>query len=258
MTSSLSPAVADSEHRVAFITGSGARRIGRAVAELFAGHGYALVLHANSSVEEAEAAVAQFQKSGTPTLLVQGDVADEANVRSWIEAIVARFGRLDVLVNSAAVWVRKPLEDVTAHDVREHFDVNTLGTFLCCKYVGLQMVRQPTGGAIVNLGDWATRRPYPDYSAYFPSKGAIPTLTRMFAVELARRNPRVRVNAVLPGPAMLPTNLPQAERDQAVAATLVGREGSPENVAQAVLSLVDNEFITGVCLPVDGGRTVAS
>jgi pteridine reductase len=119
------------------------------------------------------------------------------------------------------------------------------------------MTKQPDGGCIVNVGDWATERPYVDYAAYFPSKGAIPTLTRMFAVELARRNPRVRVNAVLPGPVMLPADLAPEEREAAIAATLVRREGSPQLVAKAVLSLVDNEFITGVCLPVDGGRTIA-
>lgn len=257
MTTPSSTIVSTSSRPVAFVTGSGSRRVGRAVAELLVARGYAIVLHANRAVAEAEAAVAQFAQAGTPALLVRGEVADEAVVRGWIQTIVERFGRLDVLVNSAAVWRRKRLEDVTAADVREHFDVNALGTFLCCKHAGLQMAAQPTGGAIVNLGDWATRRPYLDYAAYFPSKGAIPTLTRMFAVELSRRNPRVRVNAVLPGPVMLPLDLPQAERDQAVAATLVGREGSPRNVAEAVLSLVDNEFITGVCLPVDGGRSIA-
>jgi len=99
-------------------------------------------------------------------------------------------------------------------------------------------------------------RPYLNYAAYFPSKGAIPTLTRCLAVELASRNPKVRVNCILPGPVMLPADLPQAERQQAIDATLVKREGCPENIAQAVLALIDNDFITGVCLPVDGGRTI--
>ena len=173
-----------------------------------------------------------------------------------VRDVLGRFGRIDVLVNSAAIWVRKRLEDVTAADVRPHFDANTLGTFLCCQHVGLAMVAQPEGGAIVTLGDWAVERPYLNYAAYFPSKGAIPTLTRMFAVELGTRNPRVRVNCVLPGPVMLPSDLPEAERRQAIAATLVRREGSPENVALAVLALVANDFVTGACLPVDGGRTV--
>lgn len=256
MSSSQAPSA--SSQRVAFVTGSGARRVGRAIVELFAERGYAVVLHARTSLAEANAAAAEFERRGTPALVVAGDAADEATVADWIAAIDRRFGRLDVVVNSAAIWKRKRLEETTAADVREHFETNTLGTFLCCKHAGLYMAARPAGGVIVNLGDWASRRPYVDYSAYFPSKGAIPTLTRMFAVELARRNPKVRVNAVLPGPVMLPPDLPQVERDQAVAGTLVRREGSPQQVAQAVLSLVENEFITGVCLPVDGGRTIAS
>src|SRR5438552_2240354 len=81
---------------------------------------------------------------------------------------------------------------------------------------GLAMVRQPEGGCIVTVGDWAVARPYVGYAAYFPSKGAIPTLTRCLAVELGSRNPAVRVNCVLPGPVFLPTDLPEAERLQAV------------------------------------------
>jgi pteridine reductase len=115
------------------------------------------------------------------------------------------------------------------------------------------MAEQDSGGAIVNLGDWATRRPYRNYGAYFVSKGAIATLTRLFAVELA---PRVRVNAVLPGPVMLPENLSEKERQRSIAGTLLKREGRPENVAQAVSFLLRNDFVTGVCLPVDGGRTI--
>ena len=118
------------------------------------------------------------------------------------------------------------------------------------------MVKQAEGGSIINLGDWAVARPYANYAAYFPSKGAIPTLTRSLAVELGSRNPAVRVNCVLPGPVMLPADFPTAEREQAIQATLLKREGKPENIAQAVLFFVDNDFVTGTCLPVDGGRTI--
>jgi pteridine reductase len=116
------------------------------------------------------------------------------------------------------------------------------------------MAEQEGGGAIVNIGDWAAERPYHNYSAYFVSKGAIPTLTRMFAVELA---PRVRVSAVLPGPVLFPDDVSDEHRQRAIAGTLLGRVGRPENVAQAVAFLIENDFITGVCLPVDGGRTIA-
>ena len=167
------------------------------------------------------------------------------------------FGRLDVLVTAAAVWEPRPLEEITAADVRRQFDINTLGTFLCCREAGQIMVPQPEGGAIVTIGDWACARPYADYAAYFISKGAIPTMTRMLAVELARRNTRIRVNCILPGPVMLPEDFPQPEVQGAVAGTLLKRAGTPEHVAHAVLFLVENDFVTGVCLPVDGGRTIA-
>jgi len=177
-------------------------------------------------------------------------------VQRMLAAVLAKFGQVDVLVNCAAIWESKRLEDVTSADVRKHFDTNTLGTFLMCQHVGLQMTKQASGGAIVNIGDWAEVRPYLHYAAYFPSKGAVSTLTRTFAGELAHRNPKVRVNCILPGPVMLPPDLPDAERAEAIAGTLVKREGTPQHVADAVLMFVRNDFITGACLPVDGGRTL--
>jgi pteridine reductase len=241
---------------VALVTGSGALRVGRSVAEMLASRGYRLALHANRAIEEARQAATGMSARGTEAIALAADLADEQSVRRLMESVYAHFGRIDALVNCAAVWVPKRLEEVTAADVERHFKINTLGTFLCCQEAGLRMVGQPAGGAIVNLGDWAIVRPYTGYAAYFPSKGAIPTLTRNFAVELAARNPRVRVNAVLPGPVMLPPELPEADRREAIAGTLLKREGSPQHVAHAVAFLLENDFITGICLPVDGGRSI--
>lgn len=243
--------------KVALVTGSGKRRVGNAVAGMLAGRGYAVALHYNRSAREAEATVAKLREDGTQAEAFQADVADEAEVNRLIDQTLDRFGRLDVLVTAAAVWEPKRFEDITAGDVCRQFEINALGTFLCCHKGGLAMVRQPEGGAIVTIGDWATARPYPDYAAYFPSKGAIPAMTRTLAVELALRNPAVRVNCILPGPVMLPDDLSPGERAEAVAGTLVRREGTPEHVGHAVLFLVENDFVTGVCLPVDGGRTIA-
>lgn len=241
---------------VALVTGAGRKRIGHVVALDLAERGFSVGVHYHASSAEAEETVAQLCDRGLDAFAVQADVSQEDDVRRMVDATIERHGRIDALVCAAAIWERKPLADVTAEDVRRHFEVNTLGTFLCCRHVGLQMVRQPEGGAIVTLGDWAVRRPYVDYAAYFPSKGAIPTLTHALAVELAQLNPRVRVNCVEPGPVMLPDDMPEAERHRVVAATLVKRAGRPENVAQAVRMLIENDFITGVCLPVDGGRSV--
>jgi pteridine reductase len=243
---------------VALVTGSGKHRIGWHVAQALADRGYALAIHYRTSAKEAVETVEAFHARGVEAVAVQADLTDELSVQALIDQTLSRFQRIDVLVNCAADWKSKRLEDVTAADVRHYFETNTLGTFLCCQRAGLVMARQPEGGCIVTVGDWATARPYLNYAAYFPSKGAIPTLTRCLAVELGSRNPAVRVNCILPGPVMLPPDLPEVERRQAIDATLVKREGRPEDVARAVLYFVDNDFVTGVCLPVDGGRTIIS
>jgi len=244
------------DHKVALITGSAKRRLGWHVAEALVARGYRIVIHYHTSADDAHSAVADLQARGTIAIAIAADLSDERQVTQLVAETRRQFGRIDVLVNCAAVWKPKALEDVTAADVRGHFEANTLSTFLCCQQVGFAMTQQSEGGSIVTFGDWAIERPYTGYAAYFPSKGAIPTLTRMFAVELGSRNPRVRVNCVLPGPVMLPADLPAAEREQAIQSTLVKREGRPENIVQAVLHFIDNDFLTGVCLPVDGGRTV--
>ena len=244
--------------RVALVTGSGKRRVGWTVAAALAERGYAIAVHYRTSTIEAEQVVEEFRSRGTEAEAFGADLSDEQAVRSLVQQALERFGRIDVLVNAAATWRLKRLEEVTAADVRGFLEANTLGTFLCCQHVGLAMVKQPEGGSIINFGDWAVTRPYTGYAAYFPSKGAIPALTRCFAVELGTRNPKVRVNCIEPGPVMLPHDLPADEREAAIQATLVKREGSPHNIAQAVLHFIDNDFVTGVCLPVDGGRSVYS
>lgn len=240
--------------RVALVTGSGKKRVGSVVADALAARGYAVAVHyRNSAPDETLAAL---RARGVAAEAFSADLADENAVKKMVAGVLARFGRIDVLVNCAAIWESKPLEDVTAADVRKHFDTNALGTFLTCQHAGLAMTKQPGGGVIVNVGDWAEVRPYLNYAAYFPSKGAVTAITKCMAVELAHRNPAVRVNAILPGPVMLPPELSDDEKRGAIDATLVKREGSPANVALAVLSFVDNDFVTGVCLPVDGGRTI--
>jgi pteridine reductase len=239
--------------KLALVTGGGKKRVGFHVALALAHKGYAIALHHHTTPPDE--ALAELRQIGEAEAF-RADLTDEGQTRSMINDVHLRFGRIDVLVNAAAIWERRRLEEVSANDVRRHFEANTLGTFLTCQHAGLIMTRQPEGGCIVNLGDWADVRPYTGYAAYFPSKGGVAALTRSLAVELGTRNPKVRVNAVLPGPVMLPPGMPEAERREAINATLVKREGSPDHVAHAVVFLVENDFVTGVCLPVDGGRTV--
>jgi pteridine reductase len=242
--------------KVALVTGSGKRRVGWHVAEALAERGYALAIHYHRSEHEAAGTVKSLHERGFQAHAFHADLSLEGDVRRMVREVLDHFGRLDVFVHCAATWPSKRLEDVTAADVQEVLAINTVGTFLCLQQAGLAMVEQPGGGCLVALGDWAITRPYPNYAAYFASKGAIPTITRCLAVELGLRNPNVRVNCILPGPVMLPPDLPAAERQQAIEATLVKREGRPQHIAQAVLFLIDCDFVTGVCLPVDGGRTI--
>jgi pteridine reductase len=245
------------ESPVAIVTGAG-RRLGNVIARELAADGYRLALHAHQSSADLAQTVFELVAGGTEAIALAADLRDEQATRDLIAQAHARFGRIDALVNSAAIWVAKPFEKITAADVREHFEINTLGTFVASQAAGLIMAAQSSGGAIVNIGDWAIERPYLNYAAYFVAKGAIPTLTRALAVELAHRNPRVRVNAVLPGPVLLPTEMSAAERQRVIEATLAKREGSPRDVADAVRFLLQNTFVTGVCLPVDGGRSIYS
>jgi pteridine reductase len=242
----------DNEQPVALVTGA-ASRVGAVIVRTLAAHGYRVAIHANQSLDQATVLVNELTAAGKKAAAFGADLRDEDATRSMIDRTRRHFGRLDLLVNNAAVWKPTPLEIASADDLRRFFEVNTVSTFVCCQQAGFHMAEQSNGGAIVNIGDWATARPYRDYSPYFVSKGSIPTMTRLFAVELA---PRVRVNAVLPGPVLMPEELPKAVRDRAVQGTLLQRAGRPENIADAVLFLAQNDFVTGVCLPVDGGRTI--
>ncbi len=242
---------------VALVTGAGRRRIGNVIARALAQRGYRVGLHYRNSSQAAQETVEEIVAGGGVAACFQADVSQEQQVHRLFEEHLHRFGRLDVLVTTAAIWEPGRLEDTTADDVRRHFEINALGTFLCCRRGGLIMAEQTQGGAIVTIGDWATVRPYGNYAAYFVSKGVVPTMTRMLAVELAARNPAVRVNAILPGPVMLPEDLSEEERRRVIAGTLLKREGTPESVAHTVLYLVENDYVTGVCIPVDGGRTIA-
>jgi pteridine reductase len=240
------------EQPVALVTG-GAARVGATIVRTLAEHGYRVAIHANKSLDRAAALATELTEAGYEAAAFGAELRDEDATRAMIDRARRHFGRLDLLVNNAATWSPTPLDTAAADDLRRFFEINTVSTFVCCQQAGLHMAEQPTGGAIVNIGDWATARPYRGYSAYFLSKGAIPTMTRMFAVELA---PKVRVNAVLPGPVLLPTELSEGVRERAVKGTLLKRAGRPENVAHAVLFLAENDFVTGVCLPIDGGRTI--
>jgi pteridine reductase len=224
--------------RVALVTG-GERGVGATVVRALASRGYAVAIHAHGALQEARGLADQLAAAGVPSLAVTAHLRDEGPVRAMVQRVADHFGRIDAVVSCATMRHEGRLEEVTADDLRTHFDVNCVGAFVVAQEAGAFMVRQPDGGGIVAIGDAATDHPSTGLAAYLPSQGAIPAMTRSLAVEFAARNSRVRVNCVLAGP---------GAQDS----------GGQEHVAHAVLFLLDNELVTGICLPLDGGRTTTS
>lgn len=242
---------------VALITGSGAPRVGRAIAEELSRRGCHVALHANESVAQADDAASNWHdRFARDAIVVTGSLESDDVCDRLIQQTRSHFGRIDILVNSAAIWSPTPLDEITGDEIRRYFQINSVASLLCARAAGRVMTDQSHGGSIVNIGDWATVRPYADHAAYFPSKGAIEAMTRSMAVELGSRHSGVRVNCVQPGPVLLGENVPAETIDRLIASTLARRIGTPADIAAAVAFLCENTFITGVCLPVDGGRGI--
>lgn len=245
------------EQPVALVTGSGSPRVGREIAAQFARCRCRIALHANNSLAEAEQAANEIRKEmDTEVIVTAGSLENPSVPQQLIDETYDEFGRIDIVVNCAAIWRPTKLEAITHDELRRYFEINALASFLCARAAGMKMIDQPTGGSIINIGDWATVRPYLDHAAYFPSKGAVESMTRSLAVELAHRNPNIRVNCIQPGPVMLADDVSADDATQIAASTLVGRVGTPQHVAHAAVFLCENDFVTGICLPIDGGRSV--
>lgn len=238
----------------ALITGSGRHRIGNVIAKSLAEQHYRIALHYHSSKSEAMETRDALRETGIQCDAYQADVSDDDAVQAMVKAVQNDFGRIDVLVTTASIWNPIPFNEITAADLHANFGVNTLGTFFVARAAGAVMVEQPEGGSIVTFGDWAIDRPYLDHAAYLIAKGTIPTLTRTLALELGHQNPKVRVNCIHPGPVMFPPDTTDEEKQHLIDSTLVRDGDCPEMVAHAVAFLIENSFITGACVPIDGGR----
>lgn len=238
--------------KVALVTGA-AKRVGRAIALGLAKRGAHLVIHYNTSQREAEATTAAVRRLRRRALTAQADLTDDAAVRQMVEAAHRTFGRVDVLINSAAIFPKTPFATLSEADWDAAIDANLKGPFLCALHVGRAMRRR--GGKIINIADWAGIRPYRDYLPYCVAKAGVIALTKALAKELA---PTVQVNCIAPGPVLWPKDFPEAERQQIIRRTPLRRAGSPADIAATVAFLIEgSDFITGATIPVEGGRLLA-
>jgi pteridine reductase len=239
--------------RWALVTGA-ARRVGRVVAHELASRGANVLVHYHTSAVEAAATVASLRALGVEADALAADLADAASVRRLAAEAEARSGGIAVLVNSASNYLQTPFDTITEADWDASLDVNLKAPFLLAWRIGRAM-RDRGEGVIVNVADWAGERPYRDYLPYCVSKAGLVALTRALAKELA---PAVRVNAVAPGPVLLPEHFAEPEVAAVRRATPLGRIGTPQDVARAIRFLAEEaDFSTGAVLHVDGGRGIA-
>ena len=237
--------------RVALVTGA-ARRLGAAIVLELARAGADVAIHVRSSAKEGVRLARRVKALGRRAIVVEADLEDAGVCRALVATVVESLGRLDVLVNNAAIF--EPTDPTAADEAAfdRHMAINARAVYVLTAEAGRRMAARRVGGVVVQLACASAAAPYPGYLPYSASKAAVVALTKGFAKTFA---PRVRVNAISPGPVLPPTGSTRAARAAAAAGTVMGRFGTANDVAKAVRYLVvDAPFVTGAVLPVDGGR----
>jgi pteridine reductase len=237
--------------KVALVTG-GAVRVGREIARTLAEAGADVAIGYRRSGVEARAAVREMQAHGVRAVALRADVARPREARALVVATVRRLGRLDVLVNNAALFIRTPVATTTPAQFDRLLAVNLRAPFFVSQAAARAMGRR--GGRIINIADVGAVRAWPGYVPYGVSKAGVVMLTRGLAAALA---PRIQVNAVAPGVVLLPENFPRESGRRLAARIPMGRHGRPADVAEAVRFFATcSDYVTGQVLFVDGGMSV--
>lgn len=234
--------------KTALVTG-GAVRVGRAIVVGLARAGYDVLVNYHTSAREAEVVAAEVKNLGRRAAAVRGDVSRKADVDALVAAARREFGRLDLVVNNASLFRRRPVAQITEEEWDRVLAVNLKGPFLLVQEAAPLL--RDAGGSVVNLLDLSAFQPWPGYAHHAVSKAGLLHLTRVLARALA---PDIRVNAVAPGAVLLPERSAEEERRRSVERTTLGRLGSPEDVVRTVLFLAGSPYITGEVVVVDGGR----
>jgi len=236
--------------RVALVTGAGTR-VGRVIAVALGKAGMRVGVHYAGSEKGAREAAEEIIAAGSDARTLPGDLMDPATAPRLVEHTAKVFGSLDVLVNSAAVMLRTPVGEVLVEDWDAMFALNLRAPFFLSQAAA--RVMGDRGGAIVNIADLAAFETWRGYVPHSITKAGIVQMTRSLAHALA---PKIRVNAVAPGPVLLPEGWTQEQADKLIATTPLGRIGTAEDVAHAVLYLLAADYVTGETIIVDGGRHV--
>jgi NAD(P)-dependent dehydrogenase (short-subunit alcohol dehydrogenase family) len=236
--------------KVVLVTG-GARRVGRAIVTGMAADGARLAVHHYASEDDAATLEAELRRAGREAALFEADLRDPAQIQELASRVTERFGRLDILINSAAVLVRQPFGTVTAEMWDAVLDLNLRAYFLLAQ--ALAPALRAARGKIINLSDVAGFEPWPSYLPHSISKAGVEMLTRGLARILA---PEVTVNGVAPGPVLLAPETTEAARRQLLDSIPMQRIGTPDEVIRAIRFFLTSDYVTGTTLVVDGGQLV--
>ena len=231
------------------MTGAG-RRLGRAIAVALGGRGMRVAVHYHGAEDGARDTARAIVDAGGEAFAIRADLRKAGAPARLVADAVERLGSLDVLVNSAAVMIRTPFESVSEDVWDEIFALNLRAPFFCAQAAAPRM---RDGGVIINIADLAAFEAWTGYMPHGASKAGVVHITRSLAKLLG---PRLRVNAIAPGAVLLPDDWSDADAERLVGTTPLQRLGSPEDVTQALLYLVDAKYVTGETLIVDGGRHV--
>jgi pteridine reductase len=235
--------------RVALVTGA-AKRIGRAVGLRLAAEGADVVIHYHRSKSEADEAVTEIASLGRECFAAQADLCSLAQIKRLFQQTVEQFGRLDILVNSAANFLPARLDDTTEKMWDAALDTNLKAPFFCAQ-AAAPLLKQ-SRGVIINFADIGGILPWPGYIPHCASKAGVIMLTKCLAKALA---PEVRVNAIAPGTITMSGDPSEWEADF-IRRTPLHRTGTPEDIADAVSYLIQAKFMTGQTLILDAGRTL--
>ncbi|MFN8008740.1 MAG: SDR family oxidoreductase [Terriglobia bacterium] len=238
--------------KVAVITGT--KRIGSMVGLHLAERGAGVALTYNRSRQEAEATAAKIQTMGSRAMTIQANLGHAEDAQAMVSGVLRELGRIDILVNMASIYSSKPFAETSEADWDANMNINLKSAYLCSKAV-VPAMRAQGGGRIINFADWiaASGRPrYKGFVEYYVAKVGVIGLTESLALELSSEN--ILVNAIAPGPILAPPGLTPEEDAEVRRATPLGRWGGADEIAKAVVGLVESDFITGECLRVDGGR----
>lgn len=235
--------------RAALVTG-GARRLGRATALALAGAGFDVAVHFATSRAEAEATVAEIVALGRRAVALPGDLAIEAEVATLLPAATAALGPVGVLVNNASVFERDEALDATRESWDRHMEPNLRAPFVLTQGFARALPETATG-VVINLLDQRVWSPTPHFTSYSLSKAGLWWLTQSLALALA---PRIRVNAIGPGPAMPSPRQSQAQFDRQCASVPLGHGTSAEEVGRAALAILALPAMTGQMIALDGGQ----